>query len=124
MLGSDAKAVAALTAMAKASGTDLAGFRAQLATTRMFATPAEAHTFLLSPQLAQTSDLVRRFSFDHGILGEGAKSVDAVGIAFPDGKTLGDPKNVKHALRCELHEDGARREALTSAPGEAPCAGW
>jgi NitT/TauT family transport system substrate-binding protein len=95
MLGKDAKAVEALTVMAKASGTDLAGFRAQLATTRMFATPAEAHAFLLSPQLAQTSDLVRKFSFDHGILGEGAKSVDAVGISFPDGKVLGDAKNVK-----------------------------
>jgi NitT/TauT family transport system substrate-binding protein len=95
MLAKDAKATAALTAMAKASGTDLAGFRSQLATTRMFATPAEAHTFLLSPQLAQTSDLVRKFSFDHGILGEGAKTVDAVGISFPDGKILGDAKNVK-----------------------------
>jgi NitT/TauT family transport system substrate-binding protein len=95
MLGKDAKAVAALTAMAKASGTDLDGFRAQLATTRMFATPADAHAFLMSPQLAQTSDLVRKFSFEHGLLGEGAKSADAVGISFPDGKTLGDAKNVK-----------------------------
>ena len=81
--------------MAKASGTDLAGFRSQLATTRMFATPAEAHAFVTSPQLAQTSDLVRKFSFDHGLLGEGAKSADAVGIAFPDGRIQGDAKNVK-----------------------------
>jgi NitT/TauT family transport system substrate-binding protein len=95
MLGKDAKAIEALTAMAKASGTDLAGFRSQLATTRMFATPAEAHAFMTSPQLAQTSDLVRKFSFDHGILGEGAKTVDAVGISFPDGRILGDAKNVK-----------------------------
>jgi NitT/TauT family transport system substrate-binding protein len=40
-------------------------------------------------------DLVRNFSFDHGLLGEGARTVDAVGIAFPGGKVLGDAKNVK-----------------------------
>jgi NitT/TauT family transport system substrate-binding protein len=40
-------------------------------------------------------DLVRKFSFDHGLLGEGAKSVDAVGIEFPAGKTLGNAKNIK-----------------------------
>ena len=40
-------------------------------------------------------DYVRKFSFEHGLLGQGAKSVDAVGIAFPGGKLLGNPKNVK-----------------------------
>jgi NitT/TauT family transport system substrate-binding protein len=40
-------------------------------------------------------DLVRQFSFSHGLLGEGAKSADAVGIGFPGGGTLGDPANVK-----------------------------
>jgi NitT/TauT family transport system substrate-binding protein len=43
----------------------------------------------------KTMDLVRKFSFDHGLLGEGARSVDAVGIAFPGGKTLGNARNVK-----------------------------
>jgi NitT/TauT family transport system substrate-binding protein len=96
MFGSDArKASAALTAMAKASGTDLAGFKGQLATTKMFVTPAEAHGFATGQGVMKTMDLVRKFSFDHGLLGEGAKSVDAVGIAFPNGKTLGDAKNVK-----------------------------
>jgi NitT/TauT family transport system substrate-binding protein len=38
---------------------------------------------------------VRRFSFDHGILGHGAGSVDAVGIQFPAGKVLGDARSVK-----------------------------
>ena len=42
MLGKDAKATAALEAMAKASGTDLAGFKGQLATTYLYATPASA----------------------------------------------------------------------------------
>jgi NitT/TauT family transport system substrate-binding protein len=40
-------------------------------------------------------DLVRRFSFEHGILGQGATTVDSVGIQFPGGKLLGDPKNIK-----------------------------
>jgi NitT/TauT family transport system substrate-binding protein len=39
-------------------------------------------------------DLVRKFSFEKGLLGAGAKTVDAVGIAFPGGKTLGNPKAV------------------------------
>jgi NitT/TauT family transport system substrate-binding protein len=86
---------AALEAMANAAGTDLAGFKGQLATTAMFYTPAEAAAFAESPALPKTMDLVRTFSFDHGLLGEGAKTRDAVGIAFPDGTVLGDAKNVK-----------------------------
>lgn len=96
MMGKMAAGDAAmLEHMAKASGTDLAGYQAQLVTTRMFYKPAEAVEFATSAQLPKTMDLVRTFSFDHGLLGEGAKSKDAVGIAFPGGKTLGDAKNVK-----------------------------
>jgi NitT/TauT family transport system substrate-binding protein len=40
-------------------------------------------------------DLVRSFSFEHGLLGEGAKTKDAVGIAFPGARTLGDAKHIK-----------------------------
>lgn len=86
---------AARSAMAKASGTDLAGFEAQLKTTRMFYRAADAVAFTRSPALPKTMDKVRTFSFTHGLLGEGAKSVDAVGIAFPDGSTLGNPGNVR-----------------------------
>jgi NitT/TauT family transport system substrate-binding protein len=38
---------------------------------------------------------VRRFSFDHGLLGRGAGSVDVVGIQFPAGRALGDASNIK-----------------------------
>jgi NitT/TauT family transport system substrate-binding protein len=89
------KGTEVLTAMATASGTDLAGFKSQLATTRMFYTPAEAVAFATSGDLVKSMDLVRNFSFDHGLLGEGSTSVDAVGIAFPGGATLGDTGNVK-----------------------------
>ncbi len=95
MAKNDAASKAARTAMAQASGTDLAGYDSQLATTHLFATPAEAIAFTSGDALVKSMDLVRKFSFDHGILGQGAGSVDAVGIAFPGGKTLGDTHNVK-----------------------------
>lgn len=95
MNSQNAAAQKALAHMAKASGTDVPGFKSQLSTTRMFWTPAEAQAFTTSPALVKTMDLVRKFSFAHGLLGEGAKTVDAVGIAFPGGKTLGNAKNIK-----------------------------
>jgi NitT/TauT family transport system substrate-binding protein len=95
MLANDAKATAALESMAKASGTDLAGFKGQLATTFLYSTPAAAVAAAKSPDLVKKMDLVRKFSFDHGLLGEGAKTVDAVGIEFPGGVTLGNKANLK-----------------------------
>jgi NitT/TauT family transport system substrate-binding protein len=81
--------------MAKASGTDLAGFNSQLATTKMFITPADADAFAASPNFIKIMDLVRTFSFNHGLLGQGARSADVVGIQFPAGNTLGNPQNIK-----------------------------
>ena len=86
---------AALTAMAEAAGTDLAGYQMQLDSTQMFYDPAEAVAFTESPDLIQTMDLVRRFSHQHGLLGDGALGIDAVGMAFPDGQTLGDTDNIQ-----------------------------
>lgn len=87
--------IAAREAMAAASGTDLAGFEAQLATTEMFYEPAEAVAFTNGAELPTTMDYVRNFLFDHGILGDSAPNVDFVGISFPDGAILGDPENVR-----------------------------
>jgi NitT/TauT family transport system substrate-binding protein len=95
MLAKDPKSTAALEMMAKASGTDLAGFQGQLATTYLYSTPAAAVAATKSPDLVKKMDLVRKFSFDHGLLGEGAKTVDAVGIEFPGGVTLGNKANLK-----------------------------
>ena len=86
---------AALEEMAKASGTDLAGYKAQLDATAMFYTAAEAAAFINGQANIKTMDLVRNFLFDHGILGTNAASVDVVGIAFPDGTVLGNKDNVK-----------------------------
>jgi NitT/TauT family transport system substrate-binding protein len=91
----DAAGREARAAMAKASGTDLGGFDAQLATTRMFYKPAEAVAFTESPALADTMRNVADFSFAHGLMGEGARDAGAIGIAFPGAKTLGANGNVK-----------------------------
>jgi NitT/TauT family transport system substrate-binding protein len=95
MNGGDAKATEAKEAMAKASGTDLAGFESQLKTTKLFYTPKEVLAFTTSDDLVKTMELVRTFSFEHGLMGAGAKSVDAIGMEFPGGKTLGDKSNIK-----------------------------
>jgi NitT/TauT family transport system substrate-binding protein len=95
MSKNDAAAKAAQASMAKASGTDLAGFLSQLATTRLFVTPADAYQFVTGDGVIKAMDLVRKFSFDHGILAQGAGSADVVGIQFPGGKTLGDTHNLK-----------------------------
>jgi NitT/TauT family transport system substrate-binding protein len=95
MFKGDAAAKMARTAMAKASGTDLADYESQLATTKMYVTAADALAFINGQSVIKNMDLVRKFSFSHGLLGEGAKTVDAVGIEFPNGKTLGNPKNIK-----------------------------
>ncbi|AFL51312.1 NitT/TauT family transport system substrate-binding protein [Sinorhizobium fredii] len=89
------KGNAARAAMGAMSGTDLAGFEAQLAATKLFATPQEAVAFAESEDLVKTMDLVRTFSFDHGLLGDGAPDKDIVGIAFPGGQVLGSADNVK-----------------------------
>jgi len=81
--------------MAELSGTTPASFKQQLKTTAMYYRPLDAIAFAKSSELQRTMDFVRKFCFNHKLLGESAKSVDAVGMQFPDGKTLGDPKNVK-----------------------------
>ncbi|MEM8803195.1 MAG: putative urea ABC transporter substrate-binding protein [Pseudomonadota bacterium] len=86
---------AVLTAMAEASGTDLAGYKAQLASTEMFWKPADAVSFTQDDALKSTMVNVAEFLFDKGILGEGAPSADFVGVEYPDGTTTGDPNNVK-----------------------------
>jgi NitT/TauT family transport system substrate-binding protein len=91
----DAQGAAARAAMAKMAGTTPVAFDAQLSTTHMYATPAEAVAAVRAPALGETMIRVRDFSFSRGLFGAGAKSADAIGIALPDGKTLGDPKNVK-----------------------------
>lgn len=90
-----AKDPAAKDHMAKASGTDAKGFDEQLATTKLFSTPADALAFAKSPDLKSTTERVSTFLFDKALLGKDAKTAGAIGVAFPDGTVWGDKANVK-----------------------------
>ncbi len=94
MSAADKKAIEAKTEMGKASGTDLKGFEAQLASTKMFYKPADALTFTNSKTLQETMAKVAGFSFAHDILGANAPSARFIGIETPAG-VYGDTKNIK-----------------------------
>jgi NitT/TauT family transport system substrate-binding protein len=102
---------AARETMGSASGTDLAGFEAQMAATKLFDKPADAVAFTASPDLPKTMDLVRSFLFDKGLLGNGAPSADVIGIEMPDGSVLGDKANVKFRFTA-AYMDAAAKGAL------------
>lgn len=86
---------AALDFMAKASGTSIAGYKAQLGATRMFYDAQSAVAFAESSDLRTTMNRVRRFSFAQGLLGKGVASADDIGIQFSDGTVLGNADNAK-----------------------------
>jgi len=88
------KGTAAREAMAKLSGTDLAGFETQLKTTHIYYTPKDGAEFMSGSDLPKIMDLVRSFCFEHNLLGENVKSKDAIGIKTPT-STLGAATNVK-----------------------------
>jgi NitT/TauT family transport system substrate-binding protein len=91
----DAKALGAVALMAKDSGATVGEFEQQLTTTAFYADPRAAAAFSASSELVTVTDRIRRFSFEQGILGQGTKSVDAIGIQFPGARVLGDKANVK-----------------------------
>lgn len=94
MSGEGDAAVAAKTLMAEASGADLAGYEAQLASTEMFFTPDAALALTNSEKLVETMKNVAEFSFKHGLLGDGAPDAGFIGIEMPAG-TFGNPDNVQ-----------------------------
>jgi NitT/TauT family transport system substrate-binding protein len=85
----------ALTAIAEGSQDTLESYKEQLSTTHMFYTPQSAVQQTMSPDLKKTMDLVRKFCFSHGLLGEKTPSADDVAIQFPDGSALGKPDRVR-----------------------------
>ena len=93
MSADTAEAKAAKTAMGIASGTDLAGYEAQLAATEMYYTPEDYIAFTKG-DLAKTTTFVTQFLFDHGLLGQDATSPGYIGIELPDGTVIGDAGNV------------------------------
>lgn len=108
MSGTDKTAKKAKTFMAEASGTDLAGYEAQLASTEMFYTPKSALALTNSRKLLTTMENVAKFSFDHGLLGDGAPDTGFIGIEMPAG-IFGSKTNVKFRFDpsyMKMAEDG------------------
>ena len=95
MADEGAKGKEARAAMGKLAGTDLAGYEAQLKTTKMFYTPVDAVAFTASAEVPKIMELVRTFCFEHNLLGANVKSKDAIGIELPSGKVIGSSSNVK-----------------------------
>lgn len=107
MNGADATAVKSY--MAEASGTDLAGYESQLASTEMFYTPSAALALTNSKALVTTMENVAKFSFKHGLLGDGAPDAGFIGIEMPAG-TFGNTDNIKFRFDptyMQMAKDGA-----------------
>lgn len=94
MSGKGKVAIEAKESMALASGTDLVGYEAQLASTNMFYTPKAALDFTNSIELVKTMESVAKFSFKHGLLGDGAPDAGFIGIEMPAG-IFGNKENIK-----------------------------
>lgn len=108
----------ALKKMAQLSGptTTVDLYKAQLKTTAMYWTPAEAVAFTKSKDLQSKNDIVRKFCFTYGLLGETAKSADVVGIQYPDGTIQGDAGNVKFRYVTDfMEEQGAGKIVATGS---------
>ncbi|MBD3182790.1 lipid kinase [Candidatus Poribacteria bacterium] len=84
----------AMSIMAESAGCSLTEYKMQLKTTAMFYKPQGAVEYTNSEEIKQKMNYVRKFCFEHGLLGENARSVDEVGIKYPDGSIQGDTNNV------------------------------
>ncbi len=85
----------AMSIMAESAGCSLTEYKMQLKTTAMFYKPQQAVDYTRSDEIKQKMNYVRNFCFAHGLLGENARSVDEVGIKYPDGTIQGDQGNVQ-----------------------------
>lgn len=94
MAATDKSSASAKMAMGKASGTDLKGYQSQLDSTKMFFKASDAVEFVNSGSLKKTMSYVAKFSFDHGLLGEGAADETFIGIQTPSG-TFGNKANTQ-----------------------------
>ena len=82
-----------IDSLAKQAGGSVDDFTSQLKTTHMFWTPAEAVAFTKDAKLRATMKRVIDFSFKNNVF-DGPKTVDEMGVKFPDGGILYNPKNV------------------------------
>jgi NitT/TauT family transport system substrate-binding protein len=83
-----------LKAIADQIGTDVDSVNAQLKTTAVFKTPADALKFVNDTKtIRSTMEKVIAFSFDNGLY-EGITDPKDVGVKFADGSVLGNPNNI------------------------------
>jgi NitT/TauT family transport system substrate-binding protein len=95
LAGSGPAANQAISGSAAASGDTVGSYREQLSTTFLFSTPRAAADFVRGESLKQKMELVRQFCFEHGLLGQGVRSVDDVAISYPDGTIQGKKDRVR-----------------------------
>jgi len=101
----------ALEQMAKALRLHARRVQGAAAHDAMYWTPQAALDFTNSERLKQKMDFVRNFCFKHGLLGEDAKSVDVVGISYPDGTVQGKQVERQDALLDRVHGEGGSGRA-------------
>jgi NitT/TauT family transport system substrate-binding protein len=82
-----------IKALSEQAGSSVEDFKAQLETTYMFWTPAEAVKFVRDVKLQETMKRVVNFSFNAGVY-DSVKSPDELGVEFSDGTVQGDKNNV------------------------------
>ncbi|WP_052481309.1 putative urea ABC transporter substrate-binding protein [Gilvimarinus agarilyticus] len=80
--------------MGIAAGTNLEGYEQQLKDTHLYYQPSAVEALMSSPALQESMSSIAEFSFEKGLLGDGAASAENVGIAYPGGKVWGNPANV------------------------------
>ncbi len=84
-----------LREIAAGSEDTLESYKEQLSTTNLFYTPQSAVAFTTTPDFKKKMDLVRQFCFKHALLGANTKSVDDVGIEYPDGSVQGKAERIR-----------------------------
>ncbi len=89
-----AKADNALTIMAKAGGSDLTEYKAQLKTTAMFYSANDAVAYVSGEEIQNNMKRVRNFCFKYKLLGDRVQAADDLGIEFPGSTILGNSNNV------------------------------
>lgn len=100
-----------LAALADQAGSSVADFEAQLETTHMFYTPADAVAFVNDSVLEATMSSVVNFSFNSGVY-DGVDSPDELGVSFPSGNVMGDSSNVMLKFDISVTEILAREQAV------------
>ncbi|MEQ8325982.1 putative urea ABC transporter substrate-binding protein [Parvibaculum sp.] len=105
----DEEGIEARTFMAEVSGTDLADFDRQVATTYFYgpAEGAEAYGGAAMPGIVASTT---GFAFSQGLLGPEAKDEGYVGVELADGTIIGDEDNVKFRIDTSYMEMASKGE--------------